>query len=226
MERHSVSRLIGAPPGYVGFDQGGLLTEAVLKKPHSVLLLDEIEKAHPDMQNILLQVMDHGKLTDNNGRQADFRNTVIIMTTNAGAAELARTAIGFQRGTVGAEKGLPKAIRDMFSPEFRNRLNSIIMFGPLDQKIVKQVAARFIADLNTLLKAKKVAITVTDEALAWIAKNGYDPAYGARPIKRLIEDKVKQPMADELIHGKLQKGGQVTIGVKDDKLDFTFASRK
>lgn len=225
MERHSVSRLIGAPPGYVGFDQGGMLTDAITKNPHAVLLLDEIEKAHPDMQNILLQVMDHGTLTDNNGRKSDFRNVIIIMTTNAGAKELSQKAIGFERkkGREGEGEGISKAVRDMFSPEFRNRLNAIITFGPLPLDVVKMVAFKFIEELNSTLQDKKVVLLANDEAIAWIARNGYDEAYGARPIKRLIEEKVKKPLANELLFGRLVKGGTVEIRVKNDELEFVFA---
>jgi ATP-dependent Clp protease ATP-binding subunit ClpA len=224
MERHSVSRLIGAPPGYVGFDQGGLLTDAITKNPHAVLLLDEIEKAHPDMQNILLQVMDHGTLTDNNGRKADFRNVVIIMTTNAGAKELSQQSIGFDKGTrARAEgQGLSRAVKESFSPEFRNRLNAIITFGPLPQEVVQLVAKKFIDELNDKLAKKKVALELDQEAIAWLAVKGYDEAYGARPIRRLVDEKVKQPLADELLFGEMSKGGVIHVSVKDDVLHFAF----
>lgn len=224
MERHSVSRLIGAPPGYVGFDQGGLLTDAITKNPHAVLLLDEIEKAHPDMQNILLQVMDHGTLTDNNGRKADFRNVVIIMTTNAGAKELSQQSIGFDKGTrARAEgQGLSRAVKEAFSPEFRNRLNNIITFGPLPQEVVQMVAKKFVEELNEKLAKKKVALEFDQEAIAWLALKGYDEAYGARPIRRLVEEKVKQPLADELLFGEMSKGGVIHVSVKDDVLHFAF----
>ncbi len=227
MERHSVSRLIGAPPGYVGFDQGGLLTDAITKNPHAVLLLDEIEKAHPDMQNILLQVMDHGTLTDNNGRKADFRNVVIIMTTNAGAKELSQQSIGFDKGTRGSAEGqgLSKAVKDSFSPEFRNRLNAIITFGSLPQSVVKMVAAKFVEELNEKLAKKKVVLEFDDEAITWLAVKGYDEAYGARPIRRLVEEKVKQPLADELLFGEMSKGGTIHVSVKDDVLQFAFNKR-
>lgn len=227
MERHSVSRLIGAPPGYVGFDQGGLLTEAINKNPHAVLLLDEIEKAHPDMQNILLQVMDHGTLTDNNGRKTDFRNVIIIMTTNAGAKELSQQTIGFNQ-TVRSKTeihGVSKAVKDMFSPEFRNRLNAIINFGPLPMDVVKMVAQKFIDDLNKKLQKKKVALDFDDEAIEWVATKGYDEAYGARPIRRLVEEKVKQPLADELLFGEMANGGTIKVTVKDDALDFEFIKK-
>jgi len=224
MERHSVSRLIGAPPGYVGFDQGGLLTDAITKNPHAVLLLDEIEKAHPDMQNILLQVMDHGTLTDNNGRKADFRNVVIIMTTNAGAKELSQQSIGFDKGTRARTEGqgLSRAVKESFSPEFRNRLNAIITFGPLPQDVVQLVAKKFVEELNEKLAKKKVALEFDQEAIAWLAVKGYDEAYGARPIRRLVEEKVKQPLADELLFGEMSKGGVIQVSVKDDVLHFAF----
>ncbi|NRA63651.1 MAG: ATP-dependent Clp protease ATP-binding subunit ClpA [Pseudobacteriovorax sp.] len=224
MERHSVSRLIGAPPGYVGYDQGGLLTDAVNKTPHAVILLDEIEKAHPEMQNILLQVMDHGTLTDNNGRQADFRNTIIIMTTNAGAKELTNQRIGFDKGTVASLDGkvVSKAVKDMFSPEFRNRLNDIITFGPLPFDVIQMVVRKFIGEVNAKLADKRVSLEFDQEAINWIAENGYEEAYGARPIKRLIEDSVKKPLADELLFGTLTKGGLVKVTVAEDKLSFAF----
>ena len=224
MEKHSVSRLIGAPPGYVGFDQGGQLTDAVNKNPHVVLLLDEIEKAHPDIQGILLQVMDHGSLTDNNGRTTDFRNVVLVMTSNAGAHELSRSAIGFSRSVnAEEEKGLSQAVKNSFSPEFRNRLNSIIQFAPLTEEVVKRVALKFFGELNTLLKAKSVTIEPDDDALTWVARQGYEPAYGARPIKRLLEDKIKKPLADELLFGELSKGGVVKVRVMGNELTFVFS---
>jgi ATP-dependent Clp protease ATP-binding subunit ClpA len=223
MERHSVARLIGSPPGYVGFDQGGLLTEAVTKKPHAVLLLDEIEKAHADLHNIMLQVMDYGTLTDNNGRKADFRNIIIIMTTNAGAEELTRKTIGFMR-TPDALKGTSEAIRKYFSPEFRNRLSAVVPFAPLDLAIVKMVVKKFIEETNALLAKKKARIELTEEAYEWLSERGYDPLYGARPIKRLVEDKIKQPLADELLFGKLAGGGVVKVSVVEDKFAFEFAA--
>ncbi|RZA16826.1 MAG: AAA family ATPase, partial [Proteobacteria bacterium] len=227
MERHSVSRLIGAPPGYVGFDQGGLLTEAINKNPHAVLLLDEIEKAHPDMQNILLQVMDHGTLTDNNGRKTDFRNVIIIMTTNAGAKELSQQSIGFDQLIRSKTDilGLSKAVKEMFSPEFRNRLNNIINFAPLPIEVVKMVAKKFIDDLNAKLAKKKVTLDFSDEAIAWVAVKGYDEAYGARPIRRLVEEKVKQPLADELLFGEMANGGTIKVTVVDDALHFEFLKK-
>ncbi|SMF32562.1 ATP-dependent Clp protease ATP-binding subunit ClpA [Pseudobacteriovorax antillogorgiicola] len=227
MERHSVSRLIGAPPGYVGFDQGGLLTEAVNKTPHAVLLLDEIEKAHPEMQNILLQVMDHGTLTDNNGRKSDFRNVIIIMTTNAGAKELTSQSIGFDQGTKAKLDGkqVSKAVKDSFSPEFRNRLNGIITFGPLPFEVVKMVARKFIGEINLKLAEKKVSLEFDEEAVEWIARNGYEEAYGARPIKRLVQEEVKKPLADELLFGSLEKGGLVKVTIEDKKLRFNFPKK-
>lgn len=227
MERHSVSRLIGAPPGYVGFDQGGLLTDAVTQNPHAVLLLDEIEKAHPDMQNILLQVMDHGTLTDNNGRKADFRNVIIIMTTNAGAKELTQQTIGFN-GSI-AQKfdspGISKAVRDSFSPEFRNRLNGIITFYPLPMSVVKMVARKFVGEVNLKLAPKKVSLDFSEAAIEWLAEHGYEEAYGARPIKRLIEEKVKRPLADELLFGRLAKGGLVKVDRENDELVFRYPEK-
>lgn len=224
MERHSVSRLIGSPPGYVGFDQGGLLTDAVIQSPHAVLLLDEIEKAHPDMQNILLQVMDHGTLTDNNGRQADFRNIIIILTTNAGAQEMSRSAIGFGR-TLGDDKGLTNAVKNQFSPEFRNRLNAIIRFEQLPLDIVALVTRKFIDEINQQLADRGVKVRPDQHAIAHLTKKGYDPAYGARPIGRLIEEELKKPLADELLFGRLTKGGTVRITVKDNELVFKFAPK-
>jgi len=225
MERHAVSRLIGAPPGYVGFDQGGLLTEAINKSPHAVLLLDEIEKAHPEIQNILLQVMDHGTLTDANGRQTDFRNVIVIMTTNAGARELLHGSIGFQR-ELGVGAGESQAVKDMFSPEFRNRLDAIISFKPLSEQIIVQVVDKFIGELGARLTKQRVVLSVTDAARLYLARKGYDPAYGARPLNRLIQDKLKKPLADELLFGRLASGGEVTIDIADggDELKFEFSA--
>ena len=220
MERHTVSRLIGAPPGYVGFDQGGLLTDAVNKTPHCVLLLDEIEKAHPDLFNILLQVMDHATLTDNNGRKADFRNVIIVMTTNAGAQELARAMIGF--GTAAATGNPRSAIDRMFSPEFRNRLSSIIEFAPLGPEIVAMVVDKFVAELAERLVAQKVTLEVSSEARKWLAKRGFDPRFGARPLARLIEAEIARAMADEVLFGKLAKGGIAKVDLADDKLVFEY----
>ena len=221
MERHSVSRLIGAPPGYVGFDQGGLLTDAVDQHPHSVLLLDEIEKAHPDLFNILLQVMDHGRLTDHNGKTVDFRNVILIMTTNAGAADLANSAVGFGRES--REGDDSEAINRMFSPEFRNRLDSTIAFANLTPEVVAQVVDKFVMQLETQLGDRDVAIELTDEARAWLAKKGYDRAFGARPLARDIQEHIKKALAEELLFGRLSKGGIVRIRVgEDNKLAFEF----
>jgi ATP-dependent Clp protease ATP-binding subunit ClpA len=221
MERHTVSRLIGAPPGYVGFDQGGLLTDAINKTPHCVLLLDEIEKAHPDLFNILLQVMDHAALTDNNGRKADFRNVILVMTTNAGAQELARGTIGFHGG-VGT--GSPKSIIErMFSPEFRNRLSATIDFAPLSPPVIERVVDKFIGELQERLDKQKVTITVTPAAKKWLAGRGYDPRFGARPLGRLIENEIARVLADEVLFGKLTKGGEVAIDLDGDKLSFSYA---
>ena len=224
MEKHAVSRLIGAPPGYVGFDQGGLLTDAVKKNPYAVLLMDEIEKAHPDMQNILLQVMDSGTLTDNNGRQSDFRNTIIIMTTNAGAEELARESIGFIR-TLPDGKGVSEAVKRQFSPEFRNRLSGIISFGGLSHEIVRSVANKFVGELRQQLKKKRVDIEVTSAAIDLLAEKGYEPAYGARPMKRAIENILKKPIADELLFGRLKTGGKVIADREGDSLIFTYKKK-
>ncbi len=217
MERHTVSRLIGAPPGYVGFDQGGLLTEAVTKQPHSVVLLDEIEKAHPDVFNLLLQVMDHGKLTDNNGRVADFRNVVLIMTTNAGAETMSRASIGFTKqdhSTDGME-----AIKHTFSPEFRNRLDAIIQFGALDRETIKTVVDKFLVELQSQLDDKKISLDISEEARDWLAIHGYDEKMGARPMARIIQDKIKKPLAEMVLFGVLsERGGSVAIDVKDDEL--------
>jgi ATP-dependent Clp protease ATP-binding subunit ClpA len=220
MERHTVSRLIGAPPGYVGFDQGGLLTDAVDQHPHCVLLLDEIEKAHPDLYNILLQVMDHGKLTDHNGKTVDFRNVILIMTTNAGAADLAKPAIGFEREKrVGEDM---EAINRMFTPEFRNRLDAIIPFAALSKDVISQVVDKFIIQLEVQLGDRGVTIDLTEEARDWLGRKGYDPLYGARPLARVIQENIKKPLAEELLFGRLSKGGLVRVTVKDDALVFEY----
>ncbi len=216
MESHSVSRLVGAPPGYVGFDQGGLMTEAVTKTPHCVLLLDEIEKAHPDVFNLLLQVMDHGTLTDTNGRKADFRNVILIMTTNAGAAQASRRTIGFQNQDHSTDA--MEAIRRMFTPEFRNRLDSIVQFNSLDFDTILRVVDKFIIELEALLQEREVSISVTPEARQWLAEHGFDPIMGARPMKRVIQEKVKAQLADELLFGKLANGGNVSLDVDDNEL--------
>jgi ATP-dependent Clp protease ATP-binding subunit ClpA len=220
MERHTVSRLIGAPPGYVGFDQGGLLTDAIDQHPHAVLLLDEIEKAHPDLFNILLQVMDHGKLTDHNGKTVDFRNVILIMTTNAGASDMAKPAIGFERAArVGEDM---EAINRMFTPEFRNRLDSIIPFSALSPEVIGQVVDKFVIQLEAQLTDRGVSIELTDAAREWLGKKGYDPLFGARPLGRVIQESIKKPLAEELLFGKLAKGGTVKVAVADDKLTFTY----
>ena len=217
MERHTVSRLIGAPPGYVGFDQGGLMTEAITKHPHCVLLLDEIEKAHPDVFNLLLQVMDHGSLTDNNGRKADFRHVIIVMTTNAGATEMARASIGFVAQD-NASDGM-EAIRRLFSPEFRNRLDAIVQFDPLDERTIQRVVDKLIVEVETQLEQKGVALHLDDAAREWIARRGYDPKMGARPMARVIQEHIKRPLAEELLFGRLEKGGHAFVSVgPDDQL--------
>jgi ATP-dependent Clp protease ATP-binding subunit ClpA len=220
MERHTVSRLIGAPPGYVGFDQGGLLTDAIHQNPHAVLLLDEIEKAHPDLFNLLLQVMDHGALTDNNGRKSDFRHVILIMTSNVGARELSRRMPGF--GTGGEERfgDTDEAFRRMFSPEFRNRLDAKVDFAPLDPAVMSRIVDKFIGELSAQLAEKKVKIDLTEAARAYLAKKGYDPLNGARPLGRVIQDEVKRPLTDELLFGKLAAGGAVRIDAVDDKITF------
>ncbi|HYL24138.1 MAG TPA: ATP-dependent Clp protease ATP-binding subunit ClpA [Burkholderiales bacterium] len=221
MERHAVSRLIGAPPGYVGFEQGGLLTEQITKKPYSVLLLDEIEKAHPDIFNVLLQVMDHGTLTDNNGRKADFRNVCIVMTTNAGAESLARTQIGFTPSVKPGDE--MEAIKKMFTPEFRNRLDAIISFGALDEKTIMRVVEKFLMQLDEQLAEKKVEAQFTDALKQHLAKKGFDPLMGARPMARLIQDTIRRALADELLFGRLQHGGKVTIDIgADENLKLSF----
>ncbi|MGD8910494.1 MAG: ATP-dependent Clp protease ATP-binding subunit ClpA [Chromatiales bacterium] len=218
MERHTVSRLIGAPPGYVGFDQGGLLTEEIAKHPHCVLLLDEIEKAHPDVFNLLLQVMDHGTLTDNNGRKADFRNVAIIMTTNAGAQEMSRSSIGFTSQDHSSD-GM-EVIKRMFTPEFRNRLDAIIQFSGLSQEHIAKVVDKFIFELEGQLQEKHVSLIVEPEARVWLAEHGYDPSMGARPMARLIQEEIKKPLAEELLFGRLVGGGTVRVDVVEGKLQF------
>lgn len=224
MERHTVSRLIGAPPGYVGFDQGGLLTEAVTKQPHAVLLLDELEKAHPDVFNLLLQVMDHGTLTDNNGRKADFRNIILIMTTNAGAEEGARASIGFTQQDHATDS--MKVIERSFSPEFRNRLDAIVQFKPLDINVVGSVVDKFIFELEAILADKNVTLTLEPDARLWLAEHGYDEKMGARPMARLIQEKVKKPLAEDLLFGRLVNGGHVRIFVEDDQLAFGIEGKQ
>ena len=220
MERHTVSRLIGAPPGYVGYDEGGLLTEAVNKHPHSIVLLDEIEKAHPDVYNLLLQIMDHGTLTDTNGRKTDFRHTILVMTSNAGADLIDKNSIGFTPGD--GTSDVLTVVNKIFTPEFRNRLDMTIQFKPLDTKTILNVVAKFLMELEVQLEAKHVILEIEDDARAWLATNGYDQKMGARPMARLIQEQIKRPLAEELLFGKLSKGGHVTISVQDNKLKFAI----
>ena len=232
MEKHAVARLIGAPPGYVGFEQGGLLVDAVRQHPYAVVLLDEIEKAHPDIYNILLQVMDHATLTDNNGRKADFRQVVLIMTSNAGSRELSASSIGFWESSSSARsvdarqksahQRSKQAVEKVFSPEFRNRLDAIVSFGPLSPEVMETIVEKFILQLEAQLAERRVAITLEPEARAWLALKGYDPVYGARPLARVIQTDVRDPLTDEILFGKLENGGTVTIGLVDDKLEFRF----
>jgi ATP-dependent Clp protease ATP-binding subunit ClpA len=221
-----VSRLIGAPPGYVGFDQGGLLTDAIDQHPHSVLLLDEIEKAHPDLFNILLQVMDHGKLTDHNGKVVDFRNVILIMTTNAGASEMSKAAIGFGRERREGED--TEAINRMFTPEFRNRLDQVIAFGNLPPEVVAQVVDKFVMQLEAQLADRHVAIELSDAARKWLAQKGFDPLYGARPLARVIQENIKKPLAEDILFGKLEKGGTVRVDLDKsaDMLVFEVVESK
>jgi ATP-dependent Clp protease ATP-binding subunit ClpA len=222
MERHAVSRLIGAPPGYVGFDQGGLLTEAITKKPHAVLLLDEIEKAHPDIFNILLQVMDHGTLTDNNGRKADFRNVIIIMTTNAGAHDLQKRSMGFSDNKQAGDE--LQEIKRMFTPEFRNRLDATISFKALNEDIILRVVDKFLISLEEQLHEKKVEAVFSERLREHLSKKGFDPLMGARPMQRLIQDTIRKALADELLFGKLVGGGKVTVDLDENEkvlLSFT-----
>jgi ATP-dependent Clp protease ATP-binding subunit ClpA len=224
MEKHAVSRLIGAPPGYVGYEQGGLLTDAVIKHPHSVVLLDEIEKAHEDVYNILLQVMDHGTLTDNNGRKADFRNIVLVLTTNAGAHEITRQSIGFKQQDQSIDA--MGEINKTFSPEFRNRLDNIVWFNHLDEVVIQQVVDKFIVELQALLDQKGVSLELTKDARKWLAVNGYDKSMGARPMSRLIQEHLKKPLANELLFGDLTHGGVAKVGVKKDKLVLSYIQKK
>ncbi len=222
MERHTVSRLIGAPPGYVGYDEGGLLTDAIMKSPHAVLLLDEIEKAHPDVFNILLQVMDHGTLTDTNGRKVDFRNVIIVMTSNAGAFEASRSSMGFTRQDHSSDS--MEVVKRVFTPEFRNRLDAIIQFNALSPRFIRNVVDKFIIQLESQLEEKKVSLIVEDSARDWMAKEGYDEKMGARPMARLIQEHIKKPLAEEILFGKLSKGGTVRVVKKDDGLDFEYST--
>jgi ATP-dependent Clp protease ATP-binding subunit ClpA len=219
MEKHAVARLIGAPPGYVGFEQGGLLTDAIRKHPHTILLLDEIEKAHPDIFAILLQVMDHSTLTDNSGRQADFRNVILIMTTNAGAREMSENPIGFIGDSTGKEQ---KALKNLFSPEFRNRLDATVTFAALKMDTVEKVVSKMIVELESQLAEKKVTIQLTASARRYLARKGYQPAYGARPLRRLIMAKIGDTLTEEILFGKLKKGGRVKIGCRSNELTFSF----
>ena len=225
MEGLTVSRLIGAPPGYVGFDQGGLLTEAVTKHPYSVVLLDEIEKAHTDVYNLLLQVMDHGTLTDNNGRKADFRNVILVLTTNAGASDLQKSSIGFQKQS--KETDYMEAIKRTFSPEFRNRLDATLWFNPLDKEIICSVVDKFVAELQSQLDEKGVSLEVSQRARNWLAEIGYDEQMGARPMARVMREKIRQELAEELLFGRLAQGGQVVVGFDDkaEKLTFDIATK-
>ena len=223
MEKHAVARLIGAPPGYVGFDQGGLLTDEIRRHPYCVLLLDEIEKAHHDVFNILLQVMDHATLTDNNGKRADFRNVVLIMTSNAGARELAANVIGFGAAKDDSKGKSQKAIEKTFSPEFRNRLDAIVSFNALPPEIVECIVDKFMAELQGRLVTHKAALTLTPAARTWLAKRGYDSSFGARPLHRLIQVEIENKLADELLFGRLEKKGKVVIDVENDALTFTYS---
>ncbi|WP_034948571.1 AAA family ATPase, partial [Erwinia oleae] len=220
MERHTVSRLIGAPPGYVGFDQGGLLTDAVIKHPHAVVLLDEIEKAHPDVFNLLLQVMDNGMLTDNNGRKADFRNVVVVMTTNAGVRETERKSIGLIQQDNSTDA--MEEIKKIFTPEFRNRLDNIIWFKHLDTEVIHQVVDKFIVELQAQLDAKGVSLEVSDEARDWLAAKGYDKAMGARPMAHTVQESLKKPLANELLFGSLVDGGSVSVALDKEQNQLTY----
>ena len=224
MERHSVSRLIGAPPGYVGFDQGGLLTDSVDQHPHCVILLDEIEKAHPDLFNILLQIMDYGKLTDHNGKNVDFRNVILIMTTNAGASELSKQSIGF--GATTKDDADTEAINRLFTPEFRNRLDATIAFGHLTEEIINQIVDKFVIQLENQLADRQVSIDLSDEARRWLGKKGYDRLYGARPLARIIQEHIKKPLANELLFGELTKGGIVHVELDKEKDELAFRFEK
>jgi ATP-dependent Clp protease ATP-binding subunit ClpA len=220
MEPHTVSRLIGAPPGYVGFDQGGLLTDAIVRTPYAVLVLDEIEKAHPNLFSILLQVMDHATLTDNNGKKADFRNVIMIMTTNAGGREMTDASVGFRNNPAsGRGRGI---IERTFAPEFRNRLDAWIAFEPLAFETIQQVVDKFIAELQTQLVPKKVTLELRDAGRAWLAKHGYDKSFGARPMARLISQKIKEPLVDEILFGRLADGGNVVVDADGDELKLVY----
>jgi ATP-dependent Clp protease ATP-binding subunit ClpA len=226
MEKHAVARFIGAPPGYVGYERGGALTDSVLKHPYSVLLLDEIEKAHEDIFNILLQIMDYATLTDNTGKKADFRNVILIMTSNAGAREMAKGAIGFARDAKDVEHKGKAAIEKLFSPEFRNRLDSIISFGALSPQVMELVVDKFITELNLQLGERDVELVLDQLARAWLAEKGYDSVHGARPLSRVIQKEIKDALAEEILFGELRKGGAVNISVANDKLSFEFLPKK
>jgi ATP-dependent Clp protease ATP-binding subunit ClpA len=224
MEKHAVSRLIGAPPGYVGYEQGGLLTDAVIKNPHAVVLLDEIEKAHEDVYNILLQVMDHGTLTDNNGRKADFRNIILVLTTNAGVAHTVKQSIGFKQQDNSLDA--MEEINKVFSPEFRNRLDNIVWFNHLGDEVIQQVVDKFIVELQVQLDEKGVSLEITKDAKKWMAVKGYDKTMGARPMARLIQEQLKKPLANELLFGELTQGGVAKVAVKKDKLVINYEPKK
>jgi ATP-dependent Clp protease ATP-binding subunit ClpA len=223
MEKHAVARLIGAPPGYVGFDQGGLLTDAVRKHPYSVLLLDEIEKAHPDIFGILLQVMDYATLTDHNGKKADFRNVILIMTSNAASQEMDKNVVGFGDRSVDVRAKGTSAINKLFSPEFRNRLDAIITFNPLTPDIMRRIVDKFIKELEDQLQGRKTRIAVSDVARNWLADKGFDPRYGARPLGRLIQTEIRDALSEEILFGRLEKGGQVSIDLANDHLTFEYS---
>ena len=222
MERHTVSRLIGAPPGYVGFDQGGLLTDAVTKHPHCVVLLDEIEKAHPEVFNLLLQVMDHGTLTDNNGRKADFRNVILVMTTNAGAENVSRRSIGFTQQDHSTDA--LEAINRMFTPEFRNRLDATVPFEPLGEDVILTVVDKFLTELQGQLDEKRVQLEVDEEARLWLVEKGYDRTMGARPMARVIQEHIKKPLADMVLFGSLSKGGTAVVSISEDRSELTVTA--
>jgi ATP-dependent Clp protease ATP-binding subunit ClpA len=236
MEKHAVARLIGAPPGYVGFEQGGQLVDAVRTHPYSVVLLDEIEKAHQDIYNILLQVMDHATLTDNTGRKADFRHVVLVLTSNAGSREMSANAIGFADGGTGDNVGnafrresasrSKAAIERVFSPEFRNRLDAIVTFRALTSAVMESIVEKFVFQLEAQLAERHVAITLTPEARAWLAVKGYDPVFGARPLARVVQKEVRDPLTDEILFGRLENGGTVTIGASDHQLTFAYEARQ
>jgi ATP-dependent Clp protease ATP-binding subunit ClpA len=221
-ERHSVSRLIGAPPGYVGFDQGGLLTEKVRKFPYSVVVLDEIEKAHPDLFNILLQVMDHAKLTDNNGREADFRNVILVMTTNAGAREMGTKSIGFGAADSIDPTKAKQAIEKMFAPEFRNRLDAWVLFSGLPLPVIRRIAEKEVRNLAEQVEDKGVRVELTDAARDWLAEHGYEPEFGARPMARLVERTIKKPLAESMLFGALRDGGLARVRVEDDEIALEY----